>query len=320
MALNVSKCAVSAINVPGLGPRTYTDLTIGGVCVPFLAAHEAYKYLGVMLRLDLNWESQFDYVYNQARERARRLAAHPASDVQAMQMASEAIKPALAYSAPLGIYKAAHLDKFATLLLRMAKDACGLHKSTRGAWAQLDRTRGGMGAVDMEEVATTEVANRLIADLSDEGGLGLQARGMLDALTDPSRFSKRKQTGGVYYHQLYQLARIAKCGLTLEGMGDKLMNGRFVDTFTTVKEIQFGLGFGTDCMEKYMPLWFEMGMTDPGCLVEPGLVHRAARFVSITDFQKRVEPYHRGATQTAQTKRPTQAQVRALKNLYHEYC
>jgi hypothetical protein len=238
-------------------------------------------------------------------------------------MASEAIRPFLAYSAPLGIYKEAHVEKFATLLLRMAKDACGLHKSTRGAWAQLDRSRGGMGAVDMEEVVTAGVADRLIADLSDDGGLGLQARGMLVALTDPLRYSDRKRLGGVYYHQLYQLARLAKCGLTLEGMAGNLHCGRalrYGPVKSVIKEIQFGRGFGAGSMEKYMPLWFELGMADPGCLVEPGVVGRAARLVSVSEFQRRVEPYAVGAPRSPQTRAPTQAQVRTLKKLYHEHC
>ena len=39
-------------------------------------------------------------------------------------------------------------------------------------------------------------------------------------------------------------------------------------------EITFGQGFGKNRMERYMPLWFELGIPGPGALVSPVRIGR----------------------------------------------
>jgi hypothetical protein len=79
------------------------------------------------------------------------------TDVQGMQMAAEAIKPVLAYSVPLGIYTEAHVGKCASLAWSIVNTSCGFPVSTRNAWALLDRMMGGLGAVDITQVAVSGI-------------------------------------------------------------------------------------------------------------------------------------------------------------------
>jgi hypothetical protein len=39
-------------------------------------------------------------------------------------------------------------------------------------------------------------------------------------------------------------------------------------------EVTFGQGFGTTRMGQYMPMWFELGIPDPGSLMSPMTVMR----------------------------------------------
>jgi hypothetical protein len=92
----------------------------------------------------------------------------------------------------LGLFTQEDLDKFAGLMTHGAKDACGLMIGTRTGWALLDRTLGGLGAVDIHEVAGACDTDRLVNDLQGGGSFGRMARGMPDAMTNPDRFRERK--------------------------------------------------------------------------------------------------------------------------------
>ena len=72
--------------------------------------------MGIKIRLDLKWTDHFDMVYNEVKERAKRMARLPATDVQGMQMIAEALRPVIAYSLPLGLFTQEDLNKFASLM------------------------------------------------------------------------------------------------------------------------------------------------------------------------------------------------------------
>ena len=143
--------------------------------------------------------------------------------------------------------------------------------------------------MDIIEVAGACATERMLADLIDEGSLGNMARGMLIALTDPGRYKERKRKGGVHYHQLYQLSVLGGNGLKLEGTIQNLHHGRFIKGYSGDMEVSFGQGFGATQMERYMPLWFELGISGPGALVSPlgGRRAGAAReLISVSSFQR----------------------------------
>ena len=108
-----------------------------------------------------------------------RMARLPATDVRRMHMIAEAPRPVIAYSPPLGLFTQEDLDKFAGLMTQGAKEACGLVIWTRTGWALLDRSLGGLGAVDIHEVAGACNTERLANDLQDGGSLARMAGGCL---------------------------------------------------------------------------------------------------------------------------------------------
>ena len=242
------------------------------------------------------------------------MSKYPASDVQHMQMVSEALRPVIAYSLPLGLFKQADLDKFASLMTRRAKEACGLVWGTRTGWALLDRSFGGLGAVDIQETAGVCNTERIINDLQDGGSLGRMARGMLYALTDPHRYRKRKSEGGVYFHQLYQMVGLVGSGFELEGTFEDMYQGRVIKGTSSDMEITFGQGFGRGGMEEYMPLWFELGIPGPGTLVAPvriGKEKGVRRLITALNFQKEHGSVGRWVGKAGG--KTTQAQTLALK-------
>jgi hypothetical protein len=175
------------------------------------------------------------------------MARLPATDVQGMQMIAEALRPVIAYSLPLGLFTQEDLNKFASLMTQGAKEACELMIGTRTGLARLDRAHGGLGAVDIHEVAGASDTERLLNDLQDGGSLGRMARGMLDALTNPDRYRRRKSQGGVHYHQLYQMVGLANSGFKLEGTLKDIYQGQIIRDSSDM-EVTFGLGFGIDGM------------------------------------------------------------------------
>ena len=88
-------------------------MRIGGDNIPFLLEHCPRQYLEVNIRLDLKWSNHIDMVYAHVRERSRRMARLPTTDVQGMQMIAEALRPGIAYSLPLGLFTQQDLGKFA---------------------------------------------------------------------------------------------------------------------------------------------------------------------------------------------------------------
>jgi hypothetical protein len=206
-----------------------------------------------------------------------------------MQMIAEALRPVIAYSLPLGLFTQEDLDTFAGLMTRGVKEACGLMVGTRTGWALLDRTLGGLGAVDIHEIAGACDTYRLVNDLQDGDNLGRMARGMLDALTNPDRFMERKSQGWIDYHQLYQLAGLAGNGLMLEGTLKDIFQEMVVEGTSGDMEVTFGQSFGKSRMERYMPLWFELGIPGPGALVSPVRIGREGggrELMSVPNFQK----------------------------------
>ena len=87
--------------------------------------------MGVELRLDLKWSTQFDKIYASLTRKLNKLTKSPASEPQLMEMVKCLVTPALAYSLPLGIYTARQLAKFASLVTNSTKNYCGVYQSAR---------------------------------------------------------------------------------------------------------------------------------------------------------------------------------------------
>ena len=111
--------------------------------------------LGVELRLDLRWSTQFDKIYASLVKKCNQLERSPASEPQLLEMTKSLVTPALAYSVPPGIYNEKQLAKFASLITSSTKKYGGLPVSTMTLWATLDRKLAGLGGVDLMEIAST---------------------------------------------------------------------------------------------------------------------------------------------------------------------
>jgi hypothetical protein len=145
--------------------------------------------------------------------------------------------------------------------------------------------------------------------------------GVLDALINPDRFIEMKSQGGIHYHQLHQLAGLASNGLVLEGTLKDIFQGMVLKGTSEVMEVTFGQGFGRNNMERYMPLWFELGISGPGALVSPVRMGREGgvrELVSVMNFHK--EHGTTGRWNRKAGGKTTQVQTQALKWLYRAHC
>ena len=203
---------------------------------------------------------QFRSIMDTCKTRLAKIGNCPASDTQAMTMIAEVVAPVVAYSSPLGIYDRCMRKEMAGLLMKGAKGACGVPNSADGAWALLDREDGGLGAVDVHETVVRGVADRLIESLSDEGCLGLMARRLLVALLDQTQYVAAKKSGKVRFHQIMQIANLAKEGFNLGGKLKDLWMGMGVENTSEVRVVEMGGELRGVYAEEYMPLWFELGI------------------------------------------------------------
>jgi hypothetical protein len=123
------------------------------------------------------------------------------------------------------------------------------------------------------------------------------------------------------------LVGLANSGFKLEGTLKDIHQGRILpkrqggQVFSSDMEVTFGLGFGIDGMEKYMPLWFELDIPGPGTLVAPvrrGHKEGTRELISVSSFQK--EYGTPGKWRRKAIGKTTQVQTLALKRLYREHC
>jgi hypothetical protein len=116
------------------------------------------------------------------------------------------------------------------------------------------------------------------------------------------------------------LVGLANSGFKLEGTLKDIHQGQILRDSSDM-EVTFGLGFGIDGMEKYMPLWFELDIPGPGALVAPvrvGHKEGTRQLISVSSFQKEYGTAGKGKRKAIG--KTTQVQTLALKRLYHEHC
>ena len=193
MQPNASKCKVSAI-LHSTGPRngqSATDATlitetlhglhINGTMVPVLQPTEPFKYLGVLITLDLNWKPQAEAALQSVRAKCNILARTKAPHNLKLLIDRQQILGSIIHTFCVAPYTLGQLEQMDTVRAGLIKGLFKLrpHFPTAACFATKDNF--GIGTDTVVPLYVQAVTEHLIMILNDSGRLGTLGRALLDA-------------------------------------------------------------------------------------------------------------------------------------------
>ena len=136
-------------------------LTIQGHSIPHMNEHESYRYLGVLVNLDLDWTKQWAVLMEKVNEEAHLINSCGATTGQQLHLANTVMRPAiLRYSMSIVPYTWDMIQGLHSVLMNFARKASGL--SRRASTLLMMKPRGEYG-VGVESIYHTYIYTALDA-------------------------------------------------------------------------------------------------------------------------------------------------------------
>jgi hypothetical protein len=101
-----------------------TQLTIQGHSIPHMAEHESYRYLGVLINLELDWTEQWSSLMEKVTEEAHLINSCGATTGQQLHLTNTVMRPAIRYSMSVVPYTWDRIQGLHSVLMNCAKKAC----------------------------------------------------------------------------------------------------------------------------------------------------------------------------------------------------
>ena len=140
---------------------------------------KAYKYLGVLLTLTLNWSHQFKPTMATAVEQACKLQSLFTTPAQKLQVYRSKIVAAMRYVFSTTAFSPLDIKMLAAAMTCVMKDAIGLMGCTRIALLHEDISKGGLGMTSLLHPYVQEQTNTIVKCLHGDGRLGSITKHML---------------------------------------------------------------------------------------------------------------------------------------------
>jgi len=160
-----------------------TQLTIQGHNIPHMTEHESYRYLGVLINLELDWTEQWSSLMEKVTEEAHLINSCGATTGQQLHLTNTVMRPAIRYSMSVVPYTWDRIQGLHSVLMNCAKKACGLSKRASTLLMMKPREEFGVG---VESIYHTYIYTALDAtdNLFQSGDdRGRMARGLWEAYT-----------------------------------------------------------------------------------------------------------------------------------------
>ena len=200
-------------------PATPSQLTIQGHTIPHMTSHESYRYLGVLINLELDWTEQWAALMAKVTEEAHLINTCGATTGQQLHMVNTVMRPAIRYSMTVVPYTWDRIQGLHAVLMNCARKAGGL--SCRASTLLMMRPKGEYG-VGMDSVYHTYIYTALDATDSlfqSQDDRGRMARGLWDSHTytiDKSDIHKVDQRSIARLPTLLLRTQLAQLGIRLE--------------------------------------------------------------------------------------------------------
>ena len=108
-----------------------------------MAEHESYRYLGVLINLELDWTEQWAALMEKVAEEAHLINSCGATTGQQLHLANTVMRPAIRYSMSIVPYTWDRIQGLHSVLMNCARRASGL--SRRASTLLMMKPRGEYG-------------------------------------------------------------------------------------------------------------------------------------------------------------------------------
>ena len=123
------------------------QLTIQGHSILHMTEHESYRYLGVLINLELDWTEQWSSLMEKVTEEAHLINSCGAIHHRAtrLHLANTVMRPAIRYSMSVVPYTWDRIQGLHSVLMNCARKACGLSKRASTLLMMKPREEFGVG-------------------------------------------------------------------------------------------------------------------------------------------------------------------------------
>lgn len=200
-------------------------IKLGNTFLPYLAPHEAYKYLGWYISMTMDWRYQFQSAIKTIKSYRQQLACSIASPEQRLQMIESKIRPAITYHFALAPYTIHEVEELDTALAQLVRHACRLPAGFARAGIQMGSAKGGIGVHSLQQDYIQAAVRNLTTVLNDNGRLGVTTKALFEQqrsrLADTP--ASRLHLGWNQSTTMRQLQVMQAAGITLSLDGEPVL-------------------------------------------------------------------------------------------------
>jgi hypothetical protein len=168
MRVNVNKSVVTGIDYATGQGCDVTMIEYGGEKLDTLGIHEAYKYLGIHIRMDLQWTQEKRYVLDKVRNAADKLRHTCYTRSQIMMLANMCVVPLFRYSTAIVPWTEAEINEFDKIWARTMKWSLKLPQSFDMAPLQFPVQQGGGASHSTRKLIIDELQTHIRQCLRNE--------------------------------------------------------------------------------------------------------------------------------------------------------
>ena len=137
-------------NMPDYAQHLLTDnIIVQGQAAQFMRPDEPFRYLGVLVTMDLNWSHQINTMTHKLSHKLERLNKSQASPKQVLDILRTVVIPSIAYAFPVTPCSPTDLHNWDSQILALVKSKYGLWDKTGTALLHEDKLNFGLGCPSM---------------------------------------------------------------------------------------------------------------------------------------------------------------------------
>lgn len=159
--------------------RRLQPVQIAGDQVRFVSPMSFFRFLGLVMTVDMNWSYQAAYMQSKLREQAAAVARSCLASWRKEQVLRTVLNPAAEYGLALCPYSPVALLRLDRVLVGLVKRIHWLPQSTANAFAHTPVVEGRLGCPSLRAAAAYAASRNCRRSLEAPGQLGACARALL---------------------------------------------------------------------------------------------------------------------------------------------
>ena len=174
-----NNAALAGINLNNTLKHQLNTLRLDSHSIPYLPPSTPYKYRGIWINMDLNWNEHFHQTATALKNKGDKLLTSNLPLKIKIEMLQKIIRPSATYAFPLAIYTKSQIDSLDCLLAQYGKRVMGLPNTFPTTAMLLPKEKGGLGLISYHVDYKQHNITQLTKILNDTGRLGKVSRALL---------------------------------------------------------------------------------------------------------------------------------------------